>query len=127
MRMRLFPTVEAPSEARHNLDPLAGRLDDGLLTDLRAVVSELVAISVANGASKPIDLSLDFAGDSIEGTVVDDGAGARAIVRASQLRDDSLVLRIVEGLVDEWGATPHETGLWFRLGRPRSSVGHRAV
>src|SRR5215213_8552602 len=58
MRLRLFPTLAAPSEARRGLAPLAAELGDGRFADLRTVVSELVAISVTHGATTPIDLSL---------------------------------------------------------------------
>ena|SRR5829696_5463863 len=116
MRLRLFPTLQAPSEARRGLAPLAGALKEPLLADLRTVVSELVTTSVAHGASKPIDLCLTVEGRSIEGTLCDDGPGARALVRARELRDNSLVLRIVEALVDDWGTNSNQTRIWFRLG-----------
>ena len=115
MRLRLFPTLEAPSEARRGLAPLAGQLDAIAMSDLRTVVSELVTISVAHGATKPIDLSLTVGDSAIEGTVDDEGPGPRAIVRARERRDDSLVLRIIESLVDEWGTNPRQTRIWFRL------------
>jgi anti-sigma regulatory factor (Ser/Thr protein kinase) len=115
VRLRLFPTLEAPSEARRGLAPLAGELEATALSDLRTVVSELVTISVANGATKPIDLSLTVGDSAVEGTVDDEGPGTRAIVRAREHRDDSLVLRIIESLVDDWGTDPRQTRIWFRL------------
>src|SRR5829696_2242244 len=115
MRLRLFPTLEAPSEARRGLASLVGKLDETDLSDLRTVVSELITISVAHGATKPIDLSLTVGDSAIEGTVDDEGPGPRAIVRARERRDDSLVLRIIESLVDEWGTDPRQTRIWFRL------------
>jgi anti-sigma regulatory factor (Ser/Thr protein kinase) len=115
MRMRLFPTLHAPSEARRALAPLAAQLDEESLANLRSVVSELVAISVAHGATKPIYLSLTLSEGSIEGIVYDEGPGARAVARAQELRDDSLVLRVVESLVDDWGTNPRQTRIWFRL------------
>lgn len=126
MRLRLFPTLHAPSEARRALAPLAARLDEESLSDLRAVVSELVGISVAHGATRPIYVSLTLSEGSIEGIVYDEGPGTRAIARAKERRDDSLVLRIVEPLVDDWGTNPRCTRVWFRLGvgprRPTRSV-----
>jgi anti-sigma regulatory factor (Ser/Thr protein kinase) len=115
VRLRLFPTLEAPSEARRGLAPLAGELDANSMSDLRTVVSELVTISVAHGATKPIDLSLTVGDSAIEGTVDDEGPGPRAIVRARERRDDSLVLRIIESLVDDWGTDSRQTQIWFRL------------
>ena len=128
MRLRLFPTLHAPSEARRALAPLAARLDEESLADLRSVVSELVGISVAHGATRPIYISLTLSEGSIEGTVYDEGPGARAIARARERRDDSLVLRIVEPLVDDWGTNPTRTRIWFRLGvRPRKPTRDRSV
>jgi anti-sigma regulatory factor (Ser/Thr protein kinase) len=116
MRLKLFPTLEAPSEARRGLTPLADELDEDAFDDLRTIVSELVTISVANGATKPIDLSLTVAGGEVEGTVDDEGPGPRAIVRAREQQGDSLVLRIIDSLADEWGTDEDETRIWFRLG-----------
>src|SRR4051794_40970001 len=113
MRLRLFPTLSAPSEARRGLASLAAELDEDSLADLRAVVSELVAISVSHGATAPISISLTLSGGSMEGIVYDGGPGALAIARARELRDDSLVLRIVEPLVDAWGTNPSRTRIWF--------------
>src|SRR5829696_6335207 len=109
MRLRLFPTVDAPGEARRGLAPLALQMGEEAFADLRTIVSELVTISVAHGATKPIDLSLTLTEGLIEGTVFDEGAGTRAIVRAQELRDDSLVLRIIDSLVDDWGTNPRQT------------------
>jgi anti-sigma regulatory factor (Ser/Thr protein kinase) len=116
MRLRLFPTLQAPGEVRRRLAPLAAQLDEGSFADVRTVVSELVAISVAHGATKPIYVSLTLSEGSIEGIVYDEGPGARAITRAKDRRDDSLVLRIVDSLVDDWGTNPSQTRIWFRLG-----------
>jgi anti-sigma regulatory factor (Ser/Thr protein kinase) len=116
MRLRLFPTLAAPGEARKWVAPLAERLDEPSFYDLMTVVSELVAISVAHGASKPIDLTLTATDGSIEGTLYDEGAGTRALVRARDLQDSSLVLRVIDSLVDEWGTNPGQTRTWFRLG-----------
>jgi hypothetical protein len=128
MRLRLFPTLHAPSEARRALAPLAMQIDEESLADVRTVVSELVAISVAHGATKPIHISLTLSEGSMEGIVYDEGPAARAIDRARERRDDSLVLRIVEPLVDDWGTNPHRTRVWFRLGvRAREPARDRSV
>jgi anti-sigma regulatory factor (Ser/Thr protein kinase) len=94
-------------------DALVGDVDQETIEGLRTVVSELVGISVAHGASRPIDLSIEMVGDEIEGVVDDHGPGTRAIRRALEHRDDSLVLRIIDGVVDEWCVTQH--GVRFRL------------
>lgn len=115
MKLRLFPTLEAPGEARRGVAALADRIDQASLSDLKVVISELVTISVAHGATKPIEMSLKLIDGELEGVVDDQGPGARAIVRAREHRDSSLVLRIVDRLVEEWGTDRGETRIWFRM------------
>jgi hypothetical protein len=55
MRLSLFPTAEAPAEARRGLAILSDRIDPGSLAEVRTVISELVAISVSHGASRLIE------------------------------------------------------------------------
>lgn len=109
--LRLFPTVEAPSQARRQLASLANQIDQHTLSDIRAVVSELVAMSVANGARKQIEVSLHVEERRLQATVHDDGTAIRAIARP----ESALALRIIEGLVEEWGADEREKQIWFRM------------
>jgi len=111
MHLRVFPTVEAPSQSRRELSALAGQVDQPLLSDVRTVVSELVGMSVANGARKPIEVSLCVERRCIEGTVHDDGTVARAVGR----EESALALRILDGLVEEWKADEREKRIWFRM------------
>jgi anti-sigma regulatory factor (Ser/Thr protein kinase) len=115
VRLRLFPTLEAPGEARRRLAPLEGRIDEESFVDLKTVVSELVTIGVAHGANSPIDMQLTLVEGAIEGTLYDSGPGTRAIVRAKERDDSSLVLRVIDSLVDEWGTNPSQTRIWFRM------------
>jgi anti-sigma regulatory factor (Ser/Thr protein kinase) len=115
MRLRLFPTPEAPGEARRAIAPLAERLDEASFLDLKTVVSELVTIGVTHGDGRPIDMSLTLVEDAIEGILYDEGPGTRAIARARKMDDSSLVLRVIDSLVDEWGTNPGQTRIWFRL------------
>lgn len=113
MRLRVFPSVEAPNQARRGLAALARSIDHGSFTDVKTVVSELVAISVVNGSHKPIEVDLCLADGQLEGLLCDDGSGARAISRRDS---SSLVARIVDGLVEDWGATDDaEKAIWFRM------------
>jgi anti-sigma regulatory factor (Ser/Thr protein kinase) len=112
MRLRVFPTVEAPSQARRELSPWGSRFDERSFSDVRTLISELVGMSVANGARQPIEVCLELDDEGrLEGSVSDDGAGVRAIGRP----DSSLVLRIVEALVDEWRANDGGKRIWFRM------------
>jgi anti-sigma regulatory factor (Ser/Thr protein kinase) len=111
MRLRVFPTVEAPSQARRALSPLASRVDQHSLSGVTTVISELVGMSVANGARKPIEVCLRLDDGALEGAVDDDGTGVRAISR----RESALILRILEGLVEEWGANDSGKRIWFRM------------
>ncbi len=111
MRLRVFPTVEAPGQARRELSSLASDIDPDSLSDVRTVVSELIALSVANGARKPIDVSLCVDEKCLEGAIHDDGTGIRAVCR----QESALALRILEGLVEEWRVDEQEKRIWFRM------------
>lgn len=114
MRLRVFPTVEAPRQVRREVSALAGDIDERSTSDVKTVVSELVTMSVEQGASRPIEICLALDDGKLEGALCD-GAGARALVRARDRRDDSLVLRIIDGLVEEWGASDRDSRIWFRM------------
>lgn len=90
---------------------MASQVDERSLSDIRTVVSELVGMSVSNGARRPIEVSLRIEKRCAEGAVRDDGAGIRAVGRG----ESALVLRILEGLVEEWGANEREKRIWFRM------------
>jgi anti-sigma regulatory factor (Ser/Thr protein kinase) len=94
---------------------LADRIDRASLADLKTVISELVTISVAHGHGEPIDLSVTLVDEEIEGIVFDNGPGAEAILRAHERGGSSMVLRIIDSLVDEWGINPGLTRTWFRM------------
>ncbi len=80
------------------------------------MVNELVTIGVSEGAERPILLSFTRDRKTVEGIVYDDGPGTRAIVRARDRGEPSLVLQIIDALVDEWGTNPSQTRIWFRIG-----------
>lgn len=115
MRLRVFPTVEAPRQVRREVAALASDIDERSVSDLRTLVNELVTLSVAQGARKPIEICLALDDGKLDGALCDDGPGVRALVRARNRQDDSLVLRIVDGLVDEWGASDGDRRIWFRM------------
>jgi anti-sigma regulatory factor (Ser/Thr protein kinase) len=90
---------------------LAGRIDSHSLSDVTTVVSELVAMSVANGTRRPIEVSLHLDERGLEGFVLDDGTAARAVSRS----ESALAIRILDGLVEEWTASDREKRIWFRM------------
>jgi anti-sigma regulatory factor (Ser/Thr protein kinase) len=112
MRLRVFPSVEAPGKARRELASLANRIDQRSLSDVRTVIRELIGMSVANGARKPIEVALRLDDSRLEGALCDDGTGVRVISRRDTT---SLVVRIIDGLVDEWGANGEGKRIWFRM------------
>ena len=91
---------------------MANRIDQDSLSDVRTVVSELVAVSVANGARELIEVSIDLDDGDLEGVLCDDGTGARAVSRGDS---SSLVARIIDGLVEEWEASDVEKRIRFRM------------
>jgi hypothetical protein len=112
MRMRVFPSIEAPSQARGALAPWSTHLAPSSLSDVKTVVTELVGISVANGARKPIELDLRLDDGNLEGDLHDDGTGVRALLR----RDgSSLAVQIIDGLVEEWRTDEGEKRISFRM------------
>jgi anti-sigma regulatory factor (Ser/Thr protein kinase) len=115
MDLHLTPSNRAPAEARRGIEPLSDRIDRESLGDLKTVISELIAISVAHGHGEPIDLSVMLVDEEIEGVVFDNGPGAEAIFSARERGDSSMVLRIIDSLVDEWGINPDLTRTWFRM------------
>jgi anti-sigma regulatory factor (Ser/Thr protein kinase) len=115
MRLSFFPTVEAPGEARQGVAALGDRIDGESLDDLKAVISELVTLSVLRGASEPIEVSLELVDDEVEALFDDHGPAARAVARAKERKDVALPLRIIEAMVDEWEADPEEATVWFRM------------
>jgi anti-sigma regulatory factor (Ser/Thr protein kinase) len=115
MRFSFFPTVEAPGEARRGVSALGDEIENGSLDDLKAVISELVTLSVLRGASAPIEVNLELVDDEVEAVFDDHGPAARAVVRAMERKDSSLPLRIIEAMVDEWEADPEAATIWFRM------------
>lgn len=115
MHLHLIPTDRAPAEARRGMEFLANRIDRASLADLKTVIGELVTISVAHGAGESIDLSVTVVDEEVEGVVFDNGPGAEAIRSARERSDGSMVLRIIDSLVDDWGTNPGRTRTWFRM------------
>jgi anti-sigma regulatory factor (Ser/Thr protein kinase) len=115
VHLHLTPTDRAPAEARKGVEFLSGRIGRESLGDLKTVITELIAISVVHGHGEPIDLSVTLVDEEVEGVVFDSGPGAEAIFSARESGNRSMVLRIIDSLVDEWGINPGLTRTWFRM------------
>jgi hypothetical protein len=109
------PTNESARDARESLLALADSVETGSLADLRSVVSELVALSVVNGAADPIELRLMLSDGEVLGSIVDSGPVATSTGNGAGPGERSWALQIIDGLVDDWGANATRTGVWFRM------------
>jgi two-component sensor histidine kinase len=106
---------EAGTSARTALLPLSEVLSAEAFSDLKLIVTELVANSVAHGPAGQIEVAVELRADgSLYGAVADEGqgiAGSEAYVE----RGEGLGLLIVEALTEHWGAQPGKSEVWFQL------------
>ena len=109
------PTNESARDARESLLAFTDSIETGSLADLRSVVSELVALSVVNGAADSIQLRLMLADGEALGSIVDSGPIATASGAGTEQREGSWALQIIDGLVADWGTNATRTGVWFRM------------
>ena len=116
VKLELEPGPEAGRQARDEVrDRLRNRVDDGLLTDLQLVVSELVTNSVRYGPGETIEVEIAVSEDgSITGEVEDHGTGEVAM---REITDEGggFGLRIVDALASRWGVRDGSTHVWFEL------------
>lgn len=95
VQIRLEVDSSAPQRARRAVETLGDRLDARAVGDLRAVVSELVAICVST-RKKLIEIKIDLREERVTGEVHYPGGVPRAI------RGSGQALRIIGALVEEW-------------------------
>jgi anti-sigma regulatory factor (Ser/Thr protein kinase) len=116
LNFQLETASNAPRLARDALAPLADELGDELITDLRLVVSELVANSVIWGPGGLISIGLEIDDDAcVRGFVDDGGRFGVQVVDADPIEATGLGLQIVSTLCRDWGVTPNSTRVWFEL------------
>lgn len=118
MVLEMDSAPEAAAIARDHLTRWAARHAPAVQTELRQVVSELVANASRFGPDdEPIALHLRAIGPHrVEGEVVDQGDGHLDVVpRAAADEDGGFGLRIVGELCREWGVRPGSTCVWFAL------------
>jgi two-component sensor histidine kinase len=116
LNFQLDTAPNAPRLAREALGPLAGELGEERLTDLRLVVTELVANSVKWGPGGPISIGLEIDDDHcVRGYVDDGGRFGVQVVDADPIEATGLGLQIVSALCSDWGVTPDSTRVWFEI------------
>ncbi len=117
--------LEAGLNARTALLPLSEVLSAERFSDLKLIITELVANSVIHGPDGEIRVSVELRTDgSIHGVVADEGHG----ISASEPSEDpgmGLGLMIVEALAGDWGIRDDASEVWFDLEAPRPT-GDRA-
>jgi two-component sensor histidine kinase len=106
----------AATQARAALLPFSEVLSAEAYSDLKLIVSELVANSVTYGPSGQIDVEVELRVDgSIVGTVADEGQGITGTEKAYVEPGEGLGLLIVEALAEHWGMEPGRSRVWFEL------------
>jgi serine/threonine-protein kinase RsbW len=116
IRLELEPGPEAGHQARDEVRyHLRDRVENGLLTDLQLIVSELVTNSVRYGPGKTIEVEIAVAETgSITGEVEDHGRGEVAM-REITGEGGGFGLRIIDALASRWGVCEGRTRVWFEL------------
>jgi two-component sensor histidine kinase len=113
-RLVLSPDLRAGWRTRSALrQRFADRLPAHTVTDLVAVVTELVNNAVAHGPGKPITVTLVTGGEEIRGEVADQGNPAAAIPEIK--RANGRGLEVVDKLTSAWGVHEGSTHVWFEL------------
>ena len=124
-KIHLARRPQAAKEAREAIGKLNGSLDGPLLSDLRLLISEVVANRVAaapRGPAEWLELQLESDDDSVRVQLVDVGRHwvFEPAPHAFDPEDSSgWSLYLIDRLADRWGverADPAIT-IWFELGR----------
>jgi anti-sigma regulatory factor (Ser/Thr protein kinase) len=119
MSVELEPGATAAGQARAALGSLEGRIHDGVLDDIRLLVSELVTNSVrhARAERELVKLAVMSRGRTVRVEVADGGTGFAPQAR-SKPQDEAggWGLHLVDRLADRWGVeTGRRTRVWFEI------------
>jgi signal transduction histidine kinase len=105
----------AATNARAALLPFSEVLSAEAHSDLKLIISELVANSVVHGPSGQIEVVVELRADgSISGTVADEGQGITGSETYVE-PGEGLGLLIVEALAERWGVERGRSQVWFQL------------
>jgi len=122
IRLSLDADVEAASRARSAIDELDGHLEEGLLEDMRLLVTELVTNSVRHAHADPRDpirVEVSVATHRVLVTVEDAGIGFEPQPRTPRSPDEGgWGLYLVSRVSDRWGVDGDgRTRVWLELER----------
>ena len=118
--LRVAANNDAPASARHALDRLEGKTPEGVLDDLRLLVSELVTNSVRHaglGRGGWVRMRITLSVQQVRAEVSDPGPGFDAEIPVPSIYQESgWGLFLVEQVAQRWGvARGDETLVWFEI------------
>jgi anti-sigma regulatory factor (Ser/Thr protein kinase) len=117
-RLVLSPEPGAGFKAREAVRQRFRALPKATLTDLVAVVTELVNNAVAHGPARPITLTLVLDSDTIRGEVADQGNPSAALPQIKKGSAGGLGgLGLVDKLTSDWAVHEGSTHVWFEMPR----------
>ena len=115
-RLVLSPDRRAGLKAREAVRQRFSALPTATLTDLLAVVTELVNNAVEHGPARPITLTLVRGADSIRGEIADQGNPSTAIPQIKVKTEDGRGgLVLVDKLTSDWAVYEGSTHVWFEM------------
>jgi anti-sigma regulatory factor (Ser/Thr protein kinase) len=108
----------APAAARRAVERLEGKVDDGLIPEVRLLVSELITNSVKYGeGSITLKVDVDRPG-KVRAEVIDQGAGFIPVARDRPATEvGGWGLHLVQTLANRWGVHEGSTHVWFEIER----------
>jgi anti-sigma regulatory factor (Ser/Thr protein kinase) len=111
--------VTAPAQARRAVEAFGGRLDPGVVPDVKLLVSELITNSVKYGGDGEVTLILrSEAPQHVHVEVVDQGVGFVPVARdRPRTEPGGWGLHMVEALTERWGVREGSTHVWFEIDR----------
>jgi hypothetical protein len=122
LRFFVESTPHAAFEARRALSVLADVLPGETYSDLKLVVSELVANGAEHGPGSLISGSIELHPDgTVQGSVRDGGDDGVEIDEDAE-PGTGLGLRIVDALAARWAVRPGTTDVWFELVPPEPDL-----